>query len=772
MLHGKKILSLIISLSMLMVMMVPINALVSGNFTDLNGSWAKEAISHAVANGLLCGSGDEIMPNKELKRSEMAAILTHAFGASEKADISKYSDIPADSWYADYMAKAIKMGAFYSADGKVYPDKPMTREEAFTVLGNVLRLGTIDYSALANFSDKSEVSAWALRQVAALAKAGYIKGYGGKLHPHSTITRAEIAQVMDNIFKQYIKEPGTYTSVPEGSVMINVSGVTLKNVTVNGDLIIGDGVGDGHCELDAVKLKGRLIVRGSGEHTTVAGIASTAGEENSVTLLQDADGGTGQIVITNSAGTTVLNVANQTVQMFSAFQPPPPPAILSPQAIQQLYEPAISVLSPQPGQAPGQAQTPVQTPPALPPPAFADGPAVVICNPNNNTRVLGTGDTNMPTVVCEPGSRLSGDFTNVVVSGSVPLTGSTAAPTPPQPQQPDVQISGNVHNTFVSSTSQLSLAGGSFQNLIVGSEAQDTSVTVQSDAVVQYASANAQTTFTGTGTIHDVQAQADNVTVDTIGTNVTAGQGVTGVTAGGTPVTAGASVTVNAPTSTSSSSHSGSSGSSENPPVVTPPILSSNADLKSLSVSSGFLNPQFSRENTDYEVSVPSDVNNVSVTAEVYERAETIKINGEAVQNNVASDPIEISTGQNSVVIAVYAQDGTKKEYKIKLIKAVKPVSAELESGNIIRIQMDGDLTSFLADNAAFTVTLEPSVTFLVPSNVSIDGNYVFLEFSEDIPLTSDITSVTVSYKKTGENDLTNGALVSDFENFPITLLQ
>ena len=36
--------------------------------------------------------------------------------------------------------------------------------------------------------------------------------------------------------------------------MVNTPGVTLMNITVIGDLIIGDGVGDGEAALENVKL--------------------------------------------------------------------------------------------------------------------------------------------------------------------------------------------------------------------------------------------------------------------------------------------------------------------------------------------------------------------------------------------------------------------------------------------------------------------------------------------------------------------------------------
>ena len=74
-------------------------------------------------------------------------------------------------------------------------------------------------------------------------------------------------RVMDNLLKNYINKEGTYTEDYSGNLMINVPNVTLKGLTVTGDLIIGDGVGDGEVTLDDVTVTGRVLVRGGGENS-------------------------------------------------------------------------------------------------------------------------------------------------------------------------------------------------------------------------------------------------------------------------------------------------------------------------------------------------------------------------------------------------------------------------------------------------------------------------------------------------------------------------
>ena len=70
--------------------------------------------------------------------------------------------------------------------------------------------------------------------------------------------------------------------------------------------------------------------------TTVAGKAAVEGNDNSFTLLEDSDGGVGQISISNG-GTQVLSQVGATT-VVSSFTAPPPPIILTAAQIRQIME--------------------------------------------------------------------------------------------------------------------------------------------------------------------------------------------------------------------------------------------------------------------------------------------------------------------------------------------------------------------------------------------------------------------------------------------------
>ena len=52
----------------------------------------------------------EIMPNDKLTRAEMATIIVRAFGAYKKGNIDNYTDVKAEDWFKDNLAKAHNMG--------------------------------------------------------------------------------------------------------------------------------------------------------------------------------------------------------------------------------------------------------------------------------------------------------------------------------------------------------------------------------------------------------------------------------------------------------------------------------------------------------------------------------------------------------------------------------------------------------------------------------------------------------------------------------------
>ena len=233
-------------------------AAVPSDFSDFPTDWSAPAMTHAVQNGLLNGSDGKILPKGLLTRAQMATMVNRAFASSAKASLTSFTDMLPGVWHYDEMAKSVQMGAFQGADGKLSPNDPITREQAFAVLARAFGLADGKASSLDKFSDGAQVSSWARGAVAALVEQGYVTGADGALNPQSYITRAEFAQVMDALVATYADQDLKDQTV-EGNLILRTNS-TLENVTVKGDLILADGVSA--ASLKNVTVTGRLVVRG------------------------------------------------------------------------------------------------------------------------------------------------------------------------------------------------------------------------------------------------------------------------------------------------------------------------------------------------------------------------------------------------------------------------------------------------------------------------------------------------------------------------------
>ena len=269
----KRILAMILAVASCLSLAVSASAASTArkatDFRDFDRTaWYADAVSAAVDNGLLYGkSATVIDPNGDMTRAEMAAIINRSFGCYAKADISKYKDVSKDKWYFEDVAMAVQMGTYNGrSNSSMAPDAPITRQEAMTVVARALELDYDSYSKaeLTQFSDAGKVSNWAMPYVRVMVGADYIHGRGKVLAPQDNITRAEFAQIFYNIIGTYIVSKGSYDKDMKGNVLIRTNDVELKNMTVDGDLIIGCGAADGKLVLDNVTVKGRLLVWGGG----------------------------------------------------------------------------------------------------------------------------------------------------------------------------------------------------------------------------------------------------------------------------------------------------------------------------------------------------------------------------------------------------------------------------------------------------------------------------------------------------------------------------
>ncbi len=291
----RRFLSLVLAL--VLALSLGLTASAAGSaFSDMppEGYWSREALDAAVANGLMKGDNGLIRPGDPITRAEAATMINRAFGATKTADVA-FADVGDSDWFKADVQKAVYMGTFQGVSADSFaPNDSITREQAFTALARALALPDGDASALNDFGDAAAVSDWAKGPLAAMVQAGYVNGSDGMLNPGAPITREEFAQVMYNIIRAYAD--GSSADLPaKGNVVIRDADVTLKDVTIDGDLILADGA-SGTVTLDNVKVTGRILVRSEDAKVDMTGNSSAAGtvvtgDNTTVTTGKDADPG-------------------------------------------------------------------------------------------------------------------------------------------------------------------------------------------------------------------------------------------------------------------------------------------------------------------------------------------------------------------------------------------------------------------------------------------------------------------------------------------------
>ena len=182
-------------------------AAASADYSDMPQNWSKEAMEFAVKNNFITGVGEnKIAPKAALTRAQLAAILSRAMktGAGDVSVLDNFTDADKNAWYAGAMAKAVELKIFYGDGDSIHPDRPVTRQELFTILVRAFSVTGGDESTLASYNDAGSISSWAKAAISAMIAQGYAAGYEDKtLRPAQQVTREEFAQLLHRMREHY-----------------------------------------------------------------------------------------------------------------------------------------------------------------------------------------------------------------------------------------------------------------------------------------------------------------------------------------------------------------------------------------------------------------------------------------------------------------------------------------------------------------------------------------------------------------------------------------
>ncbi len=169
--------------------------------------WAYKAVSFVMTEGYFRGDlQGNFMAENSITRGQFLTVL----GRIAKVDQSqfknsKFKDVKEGKYYTPYVIWATENNLYHN-DSKTmfYPDKDLNREEMAYILNEYikltgLKLNTVDTTP---FKDEMEISSWAKDAVNNLAKLDVIHGSNNMFDPNGAFNRAQVAQVLYNIYSK------------------------------------------------------------------------------------------------------------------------------------------------------------------------------------------------------------------------------------------------------------------------------------------------------------------------------------------------------------------------------------------------------------------------------------------------------------------------------------------------------------------------------------------------------------------------------------------
>ena len=312
-----RLLSILLT-AMMVLTIVPMTVLAEEehSFTDTADHWAENAIDRWSGYEVVNGNGDgTFAPDANLTRAEMAQIYVNLLHLTEKADISKFTDIPQDAWYADAVARCVAAGILNgTGENTISPLDAVTREQMFVTFGRAVGMSPADTTD-SGLNDLDEMSDWSEGMINALLNAGYISGMGDNtLQPLSDINRASVVSLLDKTIGGYGNKSGvTLDMTGEDKLVLIVSGdVTVTGQT--GDIIILQGAAEGTVKLEDADISGKVTLSAPGAKLEITGntsasdiVVGTEAKGAEVTVAKDA------VVdnLTTSADNTAVSVSGK-----------------------------------------------------------------------------------------------------------------------------------------------------------------------------------------------------------------------------------------------------------------------------------------------------------------------------------------------------------------------------------------------------------------------------------------------------------------------------
>ncbi|TBX54768.1 S-layer homology domain-containing protein [Bacillus mycoides] len=204
------------------------------------GHWAEDSINYLVEKGAIVGKPDGTFgPNETIDRSSAAVIFTEILNLPVDENAQPSFKDAKNTWAAKYIA-AVEKAGIVKGDGKenFYPEGKIDRASFAAMLVSAYNLkDKVNGELVTTFEDL--LDHWGEEKANILINLGISVGTGGKWEPNKSVSRAEAAQFIAVTDKKYGKKDNTQAYVTD----VKISEPTKLTLTGTGlDKLSADDV--------------------------------------------------------------------------------------------------------------------------------------------------------------------------------------------------------------------------------------------------------------------------------------------------------------------------------------------------------------------------------------------------------------------------------------------------------------------------------------------------------------------------------------------------
>ncbi len=170
--------------------------------------WAWESVYSMRENGIITGFEDNTFkPNQTINRAQALTIIARTIPLLQKRELVKanprenfFKDITPGAWYYDAVLIGIKESWVKGyPDGTMQPARTLSMAEWATMLARAFDMQAQE--DLNTFEDV-QTDDWFYDASQAMLRYGLVRGAKIKFNPHTEVTRAQAAWMMDQILKR------------------------------------------------------------------------------------------------------------------------------------------------------------------------------------------------------------------------------------------------------------------------------------------------------------------------------------------------------------------------------------------------------------------------------------------------------------------------------------------------------------------------------------------------------------------------------------------